>query len=192
VAGDPALGERPLGELLEALAERTPAPGGGTAAACAGALAAGLVEMAARFTLARDAYADRHPRMREIADRARALREQLLELAEAELHAYEPVLAALRLQREDRERAARLREARSQAAQSPFEVARAAAEVAELGAETARTGNPNLEGDAITGALLAEAACRAAAHLVETNLSEAEDDPRVAEARKLVLRALPG
>jgi formiminotetrahydrofolate cyclodeaminase len=102
--------------------------------------------------------------------RAGALRTRALELAEIELHAYEPVLEALRLPREDPDRSRRVDEARSAASESPLEVARVAAEVAELAAHIARAGNPNLAGDAIAGALLAEAAAQAAARLVAINL----------------------
>jgi formiminotetrahydrofolate cyclodeaminase len=175
--------ERSLGELLDALAGRTPAPGGGTAAALAGALAAALVEMAAAFTLGRESSADVHPRMEQVLARAAELRERLLELAEVELHAYEPVLAALSIAREDPQRSERLAAARSEAAQSPFEIAVAAAEVAALGAEVAGTGNPNLEGDALTACALSEAACSAASRLVEINLREGEGDPGMGEAR---------
>ncbi len=145
--------------------------------------------MAARFTLAREASADVHPRIAHVLDRAGELRKRLLELAEAELHAYEPVLAALRLPREDPERSERVAAARSEAARPPFDIAAATAELAALGAEVARTGNPNLEGDAVTACALAEAACRAAARLVEINLPEKEGDPRLGEARELAGRA---
>ena len=170
---------RPFGELLEALAERTPAPGGGTAAACAGALAAGLVEMAARFSNQGD------------PGRASELRGQLLELAEVELTAYEPLLEALRLPRDDPERAGRIAAARSHAARSPLEIARASAEVAALASELVRDGNRNLEGDANTARLLASAACRAAARLVELNLPDQDAEAMVSEARQLVARVHP-
>jgi 2-polyprenyl-6-methoxyphenol hydroxylase-like FAD-dependent oxidoreductase len=76
-----------------------PAPGGGSSAACACAIAASLVEMAAAFS----------PEYEETARRAAGLRARALELAEIELHAYEPVLEALRLPRDDPERAMRSR-----------------------------------------------------------------------------------
>ena len=130
--------------------------------------------MAARFS---DAEA-------RVIERAAGLRARLLELAEVELHAYEPVLEAMRLPRDDPTRAARLSVARAQAALSPLEIARAGHEVAALAAELVRSGNRNLEGDTNTGRLLAKAACRAAARLVELDLDD-DSDPRVTEARQL-------
>ena len=174
-----ALADRSVRELLEAVGAQTPAPGGGAAAALSASMAAGLVEMAARFTRDRD----------EVAGEAAALREQLLELGEVELHAYEPVLEALALDAGDPERDDRLREALSEAADSPLAIARAARSVAERGCELAVTGNTHLTGDAITGVALAEAACCAAARLVEINLARVPSDPRLDEAVALTRQA---
>jgi formiminotetrahydrofolate cyclodeaminase len=164
--------DRSLGELLDDLAAQTPAPGGGSAAAWATALAAALVEMAAAFA-------------GESPERARELRARALELAEQELTAYGPVLEAVRLPKDNPERTDRLAAALSAAAESPLEISRVAAEVAELGEELAADGNVTLKGDANAGAELARAAARAAARLVEINLAASPDDPRLPEARQL-------
>lgn len=163
-AGPSGFSERSLEDLLDAVAARTPAPGGGSSAATATALAAALVEMAANFS------EDLVPEF----ERAGQLRTRALELAEIELYAYEPVLDALRLPREDPERADRVRAAEIEASKSPLEIARTAADLAELAAALASDGNPNLTGDAIAGALLAEAAAQAAARLVAINLTDGE------------------
>jgi formiminotetrahydrofolate cyclodeaminase len=118
--------------------------------------------------------------------RAGELRTRALELAEVELHAYEPVLEALRLPREDPDRPARVSAAQTEASKSPLEIARVAADLAELAAEIAINGNPNLTGDAIAGALLAEAAAQAASRLVAINLP---GDPVAEEAAALAARA---
>jgi methenyltetrahydrofolate cyclohydrolase len=118
--------------------------------------------------------------------RAGELRTRALQLAEIELHAYEPVLEALRLPRDDPERPARVSATQTEASKSPLEVARVGADVAELAADLARGGNPNLTGDAIAGALLAEAAAQAAARLVAINLTEG---PVVEEAAGHAARA---
>lgn len=174
-----ALADHSVRELLDAVGARTPVPGGGASAALAGALGAGLVEMAARFTAGRE----------DVAGEAGALRARLLELGERELSAYEPVLEALALDAGDPDREARLLAALSDAADSPLEIARAAAVVAALGAELAVSGNTNLTGDAITGVALAEAACCAAARLTEINLARVPSDPRLDEAAELTRQA---
>ena len=144
------------------MAARTPAPGGGASAAFACALAAALVEMAAAFTPGRD----------DTARHARDLRTRAIQLAEDELHAYQPVLEARRLPREDPDRADRIKAAEAEASDSPLAIAAAAAEVAERASELARNGNRNLTGDAVAGALLAEAADQSAARLVAINLTD--------------------
>jgi formiminotetrahydrofolate cyclodeaminase len=173
------LGSQPLAALLDEVAAPTPAPGGGSSAACTAALAAALVEMAARL-------ADGSDLPPETADRAGALRARALELAERELSSYEPVLAALRLPADDPARAERLRAALLEASRSPLAIAEAAAEVAGLGVEVARASSPSVRGDALTGTLLAESAAVAAATLVAINLAgqPAHDLLRQAEAAR--------
>src|SRR5204862_4915511 len=66
-----ALRELRVGELLTALGERTPTPASGAATALTGALAAGLVELAARFAGDEDAVVRAHAavgRLVELAD----------------------------------------------------------------------------------------------------------------------------
>ena len=55
-----------------------------------------------------------------------------------------------------------------------------------MAADLARAGNPNLAGDAIAGALLAEAAAQASARLVAINLT---DGPMVDQAAEFAGRA---
>jgi formiminotetrahydrofolate cyclodeaminase len=167
-----------LEAFLAAVADRTPAPGGGAAAAAGCALAAALAEMAARFA---DRDAD--------AAQAARLRAEALRLGEADLTAYPPVLAALRLPPDDPQRPARLAAASSAAAEVPLAIAEAAAQVAELARALASDGGPHLIGDALAGADIAAGAARAAGRLVEINLAEAGDDPRIARARAAVARA---
>lgn len=145
------LADQPLAEFLEAVAAATPAPGGGSSAAVTCALAAALVEMAARL-------AGRDP------GRLGALRARALELAEEELHSYAPVLSAT----DADQRAAALVEA----SRSPQEVADIAAEVARLGDALAQASSAAVRGDALAGVTLAEAASTAASRLVEINLAE--------------------
>jgi len=145
-----------VGGLLERVAARTPAPGGGAVAALTAASAAALVAMAARFS-------------GESADRAEELRAQLEPLADADAAAYTAVLAARRLPKDDPNRATRIVDAMAEATEVPRRVAAAASEVAELAAALVEKGNPNLVGDARVGELLARAAAEAATALVRIN-----------------------
>lgn len=177
-----ALADMSLAELLERVAARTPTPGGGSSAALTCALGAALVEMAARF-------ADPDSPAAAVARRAAELRDLVLSLAEEDLQAYGPVLAALRIPVSDPGRAQALDAARARATDPPLGVARAAVEVAELGVTAGRGGSAHLIGDAITGVLLAAAAGRSAAELVALNLAGQADDPRRAQAAELAKRA---
>ncbi len=141
--------------FLDQLAARTPAPGGGGAAAVTGALAAGLVAMAARFS------AKQLPEAGDLADQADELRRRVADLAEADARAYTSVLEAGPGQR---------REALLGAALVPLEISEIGARVARMALQVAEAGNPNLRGDAVTGALLAAASARSAACLVDINV----------------------
>jgi methenyltetrahydrofolate cyclohydrolase len=175
------LADRSLDELLQAVAARTAAPGGGSTVALACALAAALVQMAAGFDPAGETD--------QAGARAAELRAYALELAERELHAYEPVLDALQLPSGDGDREQLLAAARSAASTVPLQIAGIGAELAWLGAETAAGGSPHLTGDAVAAVLLAEGSCRAAARLVEINLIGAGEDPRLRQACELARQA---
>jgi formiminotetrahydrofolate cyclodeaminase len=148
--------------FLDQLAARTPAPGGGAVAAVTCAMAAGLVEMAAAF--------DAGGQLDAVGARAHALRVQVAALAAADGRAYAGVLEALRMPAGS-ERTRCLDAAVSGAIECPMLVLEIAAEVATLAADVAARGNRNLEGDAVTGALVAEAAARSAASLAQLNVS---------------------
>lgn len=181
---DPAYAAQPLGRFLELIASRQPAPGGGAAAAIGVALAAGLAAMAARFS------PEQLPEASHMAGQADGLRLQAAELAQADGAAYQRVINVSREARADAGRRDRVRTAFSEAADVPCQIARVGVTVAQLAALLAEHGNPNLRGDAITAALLAEAGVRAAAELVALNLSSAAiEDGRGQECSSLVCRA---
>src|SRR5687768_9648586 len=126
------LADQPFKGLLDFVASTDPAPGGGSSAALAAALGAALLHMTSCLELTREAP---DPALaEEIPERARALREEALALADREMSSYAPVLDALRLPESDPERAERLGAALTEASRAPVAIAEAAAETAELGA----------------------------------------------------------
>ena len=173
--------EQTLGRFLELVASRQPAPGGGAAAAVGVALAAALAAMVARFS------ADQSREALHVTQQADGLRMKAADLAQADGAAYEGVISARRNARAAADRRQQVRAAFSAAADVPCEIARVGAAAAELAAWLAEHGNPNLRGDAVTAALLAEAGVRAAAELVALNLSAATIvDGRAGESSEMV------
>jgi formiminotetrahydrofolate cyclodeaminase len=171
-----------VNDFCTTVAAETSAPGGGSVAAIVTGLAASLTAMAARFS------SEQWEDAAGAVAQAEALRARVLPLADEDAQAYESFLFARRMPEEvDPEvRDAALGRALSRAADVPLAIAEAALDVSCLAAELVERGNPNLRGDAATAALLAEAAVRATANLVEINLGTREGDDRIARARELV------
>lgn len=181
---DPGMGfsSQTVDELLATVAAETSAPGGGSVAAVVTAFAAALAAMAARFSS--EQWEDAPGAVAQ----AEALRARVLPLADEDARAYESFLVALRLPRElePEVRDAAIGEALSRAADVPLAIAEIALDIGSLAADLTERGNPNLRGDAVTAVLLAEAAVRSTANLVEINLGTREGDQRIERARELV------
>jgi formiminotetrahydrofolate cyclodeaminase len=166
-----------VGAFLDALAARSAAPAGGSAAALVLAQAAALVAKAARLserqlTAARSAW---------VTQEAERIRAQAASLMDEDSRAYGEVLAQSR-RPPGEARSAGLAAALSDAADVPLRIVDLAAAVAEHSAALTATCNPALRGDAIAAGELAQAAARAAAALVTINLARTPDDPRHARA----------
>jgi formiminotetrahydrofolate cyclodeaminase len=168
----------PLGELLDEVSSPEPTPGAGYCAAVALEMAAGLVAMTARVSRAEWGEA------RGAAAQATTLRERVAPLAERNVDAYREAVALLG-GAESGGGDEPLRDALARAAGVPLEIAEVAVDVASLAAVVAERGEQALRADAVAAALLAEAAARAAATLVEVNLGTTTADERVARARDL-------
>lgn len=169
-----------LESFSESLAGDAPAPGGGSAAALGGTLAAGLAAMVGRLTVGREKYRSSWAAMETMTARADELRARLLELVDADALAYGRVTAAYRLPRETEaqkaERSRAVQEAFREAARIPLHTLRAAADCLELVRAAVEQGNPNCITDAGTAAELIRAAAVGAAYNVRVNLGGIRDD----------------
>jgi glutamate formiminotransferase/formiminotetrahydrofolate cyclodeaminase len=176
-----------LDAWLDHLAGATPTPGGGSAAALAGTLAASLVAMVGRLTTGRKAYAAVESRFADLTSEADRLRTELRRLVDEDARAFDQVMAAYRLPKDSgAEKAARtagIDRALLDAAAVPLQIASAAHSAARLAALAAEEGNRNAASDAATAAVLALAAAKAAAYNVETNVAGLSDP---AQGRQLL------
>jgi methenyltetrahydrofolate cyclohydrolase len=171
--------ERSVEVFLGELATESPAPGGGSAAALGGAMAAALCCMACRLTLARERFEPAWPEMRAVLERAEPLGARLRALVDEDCAAYDAVVAARRLPKgSDPERQARQRavqEAAVRAARVPLETLETVAGLAAAVRRAAASANPACITDVGSAAAMIRAAALSAAYNVRVNLPDIAD-----------------
>lgn len=163
----------PTANFLEEVAAGTPAPGGGSAAAYAGALGAALTSMMARLTVGKKKYIEVEPQVMEILDESEKLRAALSQAIEEDAAAFNGILQAFKLPKDtpeaEEKRTQAIETATLVAAEVPLQTARYAVRVMELAARAASLGNLNAITDAASGAAFAHAALTAAGYNVRVN-----------------------
>jgi len=167
-----------LDAWLDELASGTPAPGGGSAAALAGTMAAALVSMVCRLTLGRKAYAAVTARIEAILREAEEARVAMRLLVERDAAAYGLVMTAYTTRKEHPERGRIIDDALLAAARTPLDTARRAARLFVLAQEVAEIGNKNARSDARVAATLAHAALAGALENVRVNVAGLSEPAR--------------
>lgn len=167
-----------IGDYLDQLADRVPAPGGGAAAALQAAVGAALLGMVARYSTGEQYAADQETISRIITE-SDELRSIALRLAEADAEAFSAVSDAYRMPRsteaESADRSAALAKALVGAAWPPTQVIGIAGMVVDLAEALAAIGNRNVASDVAAAAEAARAAAATARVNVEINLASITD-----------------
>jgi glutamate formiminotransferase/formiminotetrahydrofolate cyclodeaminase len=165
--------------FLDQLAAGTPTPGGGSAAAYAGACAAALVAMVARLTVGKKKYAGVESQMWALIEQADELRTGLTQAIATDAAAFDAILTAVRLPKNSPEeqtaRAAAMEQATLHATEVPLHTAELAVQVLDLAVKAAVMGNLNAISDAATSAALARAALTGAGLNVRINCQSLQD-----------------
>jgi glutamate formiminotransferase/formiminotetrahydrofolate cyclodeaminase len=172
--------ERPLAsmtvqEFVDETSRDSPAPGGGSVAALAGAMAAALAAMVANLPHPKGAFAEVRDQLEAVAIRAQELKQQLLDAIDEDTWSFQALMAAGR--ESGPEAADRMREATLGAARVPLVVAESCAEIVELCGRARELGLDASASDAGVGAGMAAAAVVAAAMNVRINLQDLANDP---------------
>jgi glutamate formiminotransferase len=175
--------------FIEQLAAPTATPGGGSAAAASGAMAAGLASMVASMSRGKKAYVQYESQLSEAIARLTSLREELKSAIDADAESYNVVMKAYKPAKESPDGAAAIGAALKQATSVPLGVAEKAVEVSKIAATLSPITNPNMKSDLITAVALAKAALDGALANVEINLDSLKkdspkDDAFVKETRK--------
>lgn len=166
-------------EFTQNLASESPAPGGGSVAAVAGAFSAALVAMVASLTLGKEKYSDVKDDMNALQAKMSDEAFKFLDMAEEDKKAFDEFMAAMKLPKgTNEERDVRLnamQDALKCAASVPLEAARHAFGVFDYAMKAAEDGNENAVSDAGVAAIMAEAAVTSACLNVRINAASIND-----------------
>lgn len=178
-AAEGTIGPKRLDDFLAALASSDPAPGGGSAAAVAGAAGAALVAMVGRLTAGKKEYESVQARMNEVVRKADEARAEFLRFADRDADAFNQVMAAFRLPKDsDEEKASRshaIQRATVLAAEVPLEVAGGCVRLMELAVEVVGSGNANAVSDGAAAGHMLFAGTQTALANVAINVGSIRD-----------------
>lgn len=184
-------------QFANELSMEFPTPGGGSAAALAGALAASLVSMVANLTYGNKKYRANWEAMKPLAVQAQELKDALLKAVDRDTEAFDAVMNAFRLPKKtDEDKKVRnrtIQEATKGATTVPLEVMQLAFKTLELTKRVAELGNVNSVSDSGVAGLLGLSAVEGAYLNVRINLSGIDDESFVKETKetteKILLKA---
>jgi glutamate formiminotransferase/formiminotetrahydrofolate cyclodeaminase len=200
LSGAPSEGPGKLASLaqpfLDAVAQPTATPGGGSVAALAGALGASLGQMVAGLSRKKKSQAAHREQLSEAVAEFHAASRALAEAIDRDAASFESVMAAYKLPQgsaeEQQRREGAIQQALNQAAQVPLEVARRAAEIFERLGQLEPISSPSMLSDIRVGRLMAAAGVRGALENVAINLESITDasfaEPMRSESASLLAR----
>jgi formiminotetrahydrofolate cyclodeaminase len=164
-------GDTRIAEYLERAASKEPTPGGGGVAGVIGALAASLGEMVLAYSVGRKDLAQHESRLDGCVRSVHAMRERLLELADADAQVYAALNDAMKMDKSDPERKTALPKAALAAARVPLDVIRVVGELMSCFEEMASITNRWLRSDLAMATIFAEAVARASRWNIVVNLA---------------------
>ncbi|MCC6359613.1 MAG: cyclodeaminase/cyclohydrolase family protein [Phycisphaerales bacterium] len=159
-----------VARFLDDLGSDAPCPGGGAAAALAGALAASLGKMVCALTVGKPRYADVEAEVRELHSRFERADRLLRGLMDEDASAYGELSAAFKLEKSNPDRPVRVSSAAEIACMVPIETASFCRSTLVDLARLARIGNQNLAADIESAIALAKAGKAAALANARANL----------------------
>lgn len=167
-----------LADLLDAIAAKTPTPGGGAVASAVGALAGALGRMVVSYSLGKKSLAEHRGELERAAAALDEARHLLVRLADEDAAAYGRLSELMKLPADDPRRGAEWGEAVSHAIAAPRSALGTCRDLIGLLETLAPITNKNLRSDLAIAAILTEAAARAAAWNVAVNLPMLDDPSR--------------
>jgi len=169
-----------IAEFVDEVSRDTPAPGGGSIAALAGALGSALASMVVNLSIGKGEYDSRYADLCQLAEKAQDIKDELVRAIDADTEAFNEVLAGIRMAKDTPEqiaiRSKVIRAGYQTAAEVPLRTAELCREVLNLCQQAADIGNMAVMSDAGVGALMAYAGVQGAIHNVRINLPHTKDE----------------
>jgi len=176
-----------LRDFANELSIDSPAPGGGSVAALAGALGSALTSMVANLTVGKKEYQDNWDEMKQVAVEAQQLKDELLRAIDRDSDAFNNLMNAFRLQKKTEEQIVErdhaIEQATKKACLVPLDVMKKSIEVLKLIQIVAERGNENAASDAGVASLMAKSAVEGAGLNVKINLPGIKDSDFIAEMK---------
>ena len=195
-ASDGPLVNLTVNEFVDEVSRGTPAPGGGSIAALAGAIGSALASMVVNLSVGKGEYDARYEELCELAEQAQRIKDDLMRAVDEDTEAFNEVIAGIRMPKDTPEQMALrskvIREGYKAAARVPFNTAKLCSDVLELCQAAADIGNQAVMSDAGVGALMALAGVQGAIHNVRINLPHTKDEAFIAEMEESLGDLLSG
>ena len=156
--------------FIKDLSSMSSTPGGGATAALVGSFAAGLVHMVANLTIGKKGYENKQKIMFRLLKDSRQFEKRLMNLADEDVLAFQKVMRAYRLDKDDSQRDEKIQKALMYATTVPLETAEITNDVYKLAQISLKHGNKNALSDAKTAKYLANASIKSALENVKINL----------------------
>ncbi|MEJ2216817.1 MAG: glutamate formimidoyltransferase [Gemmatimonadota bacterium] len=177
---DGPLVQRRTHDFVDEVSRGTPAPGGGSVAALAGALGSGLASMVANLAVDRPDKDEEYDALCDIAERAQTVKDALVRAVDEDTSAFDSVLTAMRMPKStDAEREARkqaIQDGYKSATRVPLRTVELCRDALGLCLEIAPLAPKSMISDVGSGSLVALAGLKAAAYNVRINLPNIEDE----------------
>ena len=174
-----------LATFADETASESPAPGGGSISAYVGSLGVSLATMVANLSSHKKGWDNRWQEFSIWAEKGQSLKDQLINLVDADTKAFNEIMSAFNLPKstdeEKKKRTQCIQEATKYAIEVPFKVMQLSFESMDLIKTMAIEGNPNSVSDAGVGALCARSAVIGAFMNVRINASGLDDKKFVDE-----------
>ena len=181
------LTDQSLVSFSEEVASKKATPGGGSVSAYMGALAAGLLCMVSNITLGKKEVPPGTEKLNDVAKVAEDLRQRLVLLVVEDAEAFDLVMKAFKLSRDQPEaRKKAIAEATVKASEIPLSTLESSVRVLRLAPEVAEKGSASALSDVVTAVSAARAAVEGAASNVLINLASLEDQIYVEKISKQV------